>query len=109
MVRRLFHRVLLRPSDLPPSCADFEVIGAFNPAATLVDGQVVLLVRVAERPRQRSSRFTGLPRYCPERGVVIDWVAKRLLDLRDPRIARFKRTGLIRLPFISHLRLVYCG
>jgi predicted GH43/DUF377 family glycosyl hydrolase len=49
MVRRLFERLLLRPADFAPSRPDFEVIGAFNPAAVRVSNEVMLLVRVVER------------------------------------------------------------
>ena len=51
-LKRLFERVLLRPADLEPSRADFEVVGVFNPGAVRVNGEVLLLVRVAERPRE---------------------------------------------------------
>ena len=51
-LKRLFERVLLRPADLEPSRDDFEVVGVFNPGAVRVKDEVMLLVRVAERPRE---------------------------------------------------------
>jgi predicted GH43/DUF377 family glycosyl hydrolase len=109
MIRRLFERLLLRPADLKPSRDDFEVIGAFNPGATSVGGKVVVLVRVAERPRERRPGFTALPRWAPGQGLVVDWAADDDLVALDPRVVRGKSDGLVRLTFISHLQVVRCG
>lgn len=108
-VRRLSTRLLLRPEDMPASQDDFEVVGAFNPGAVRVAGEVVLLVRVAERPRKRRPGFTGLPRWDPSTGLTVDWVADAELDVVDPRVVRSKADGLVRLTFTSHLRVVRCG
>ena len=56
MVSRLSTNLLLRPEDVPPSHDDWEVIGTFNPGAVRFGDGVVLLVRVAERPRERNAR-----------------------------------------------------
>ena len=109
MIPRLATRLLLRPEDVPPSRADFEVIGVFNPGAVRADGEVVLLVRVAERPRERRPGFTGLPRWDPQRGLTVDWVPEADLDVVDARMVRRKADGLVRLTFTSHLRVVRCG
>ncbi len=109
-VPRLSTRLLLRPEDLPPTRDDFEVVGAFNPGAVrTADGEVVLLVRVAERPRDRRPGFTGLPRWDVADGLTIDWTPDAELDPIDPRVVRRKADGLVRLTFISHLRVVRCG
>jgi predicted GH43/DUF377 family glycosyl hydrolase len=108
MVRRSFERLLLRPDDLAPSREDFEVVGAFNPGAVAMGNEVVLLVRVAERPRERREGFTALPRWS-DASPVIDWVRDDELELVDPRVVRRKADGLIRLTFTSHLRVVHCG
>jgi predicted GH43/DUF377 family glycosyl hydrolase len=39
----------------------------------------------------------------------VDWVPDGELDPIDPRVVRRKRDGLVRLTFISHLRVVRCG
>ena len=62
-LKRLFERLLLRPADLEPSRDDFEVVGVFNPGAVRVNDEVILLVRVAERPREKRPGFTALPRW----------------------------------------------
>ena len=110
MAKRIRTNLLLRPEDLPPTDERFEVVGAFNPgAARTNDDEVVLLVRVAERSRERRPGFTGLPRWDPDLGLVIDWVPDTELDPIDPRVVRRRADGLVRLTFTSHLRVVRCG
>ncbi len=106
MLRRLFNVCLLRPEDLAPSRDDFQVLGAFNPGAIEMGGEVVLLVRVAERPVERRAGFTALPRWKPGSGIVVDWVADAELEPVDPRVVRYRSNGLTRLTFISHLRVI---
>jgi predicted GH43/DUF377 family glycosyl hydrolase len=106
--RRATHR-LLTPRDLPPSRDDFEVVGTFNPGAVLAGDEVVLMVRVAERPREQRPGFTGLPRWDPSLGVTVDWTPNHELDPIDPRVVRRRSDGRLRLTFLSHLRVVRCG
>lgn len=108
-VRRLSTRLLLRPEDVPASRADFEVVGVFNPGAVRAGDEVVLLVRVAERPRECRPGCTGLPRWDATDGLTIDWVPDVELDPIDPRVVRRKSDRLVRLTFTSHLRVVRCG
>ena len=108
-VRRLSTRLLLRPEDVPPSRDDFQVVGVFNPGAVRAADEVVLLVRVAERPRERRPGFTGLPRWDPAGGLTVDWVPDADLVPVDPRAVRRRADGLVRLTFTSHLRVVRCG
>ena len=117
---RLSTTLLLKPGDLPASRADFEVVGAFNPGAVLVtqtrrdaastlEDEVVLLVRVAERPRERRAGFLGLPRWDARRGLVVDWVSEAEWEFVDTRVVRRRADGIVRLTFTSHLRVVWCG
>ncbi len=106
---RLLTQLLLRPEDLPPSRPDFEVVGAFNPGAVQAGDEVVLLVRVAERPREPRPGFTGLPRWDRTAGLTVDWVRDEELLPIDPRVVMSKASGRVRLTFISHLRVVRCG
>src|SRR4051812_40403838 len=94
---RLATRLLLRPRDLPATREDFEVVSAFNPGAVRTSEGVVLLVRVAERPRERRPGFTGLPRWDPADGLTVDWVPDADLEPVDPRVVRRKIDGLLRL------------
>ncbi|MGC8640386.1 MAG: glycoside hydrolase family 130 protein [Isosphaeraceae bacterium] len=108
-LKRLFERLLLRPADIKPSRDDFEVVGVFNPGAINVNGEVILLVRVAERPRESRPGHTGLPRWTSGGELVVDWVPNDELKPVDPRVVQRKADGLIRLTFTSHLRMVRCG
>ncbi len=105
MIQRLYQKCLIRPEDVKPWRDDFEVVGTFNPGAIDLGDQVVLLVRVAQRPRERRRGFTALPRWDVREGLVIDWLATDDLEVLDPRVVRIKRTGLVRLTFISHLQV----
>jgi beta-1,2-mannobiose phosphorylase / 1,2-beta-oligomannan phosphorylase len=91
---------------LSPSQDGFEVIGAFNPGVVKTAGEIVLLVRVAERPSERRFGFSGLPRWDADRGTTIDWIADDELEWIDPRVVRCKCDGHTRLTFISHLKVV---
>jgi beta-1,2-mannobiose phosphorylase / 1,2-beta-oligomannan phosphorylase len=109
LLKRDYERLLLSPSDLKPSRDDFEVVGAFNPGAVVANGEVILLVRVAERPRERRQGYVALPRWSAENGLVIDWLGDDVVEPVDPRVVKRKGDGLVRLTFISHIRVVKCG
>jgi predicted GH43/DUF377 family glycosyl hydrolase len=102
-------RALLEPAQVEASHPELEVVGVFNPGAATYADQVVLLVRVAERPRERRPGYTGLPRFDPQNSVVIDWVPDDHLEIIDTRVVRRRDDGLLRLTFLSHLRVVHCG
>lgn len=106
---RLSTSLLLRPKDVPPSREDFEVVGVFNPGAVRVGDEVVLLVRVAERPKEKRPGFHGMPRWDPEHGLTVDWLHEHEHSPVDARVIRRKCDGLVRLTFNSHLRVVRCG
>jgi predicted GH43/DUF377 family glycosyl hydrolase len=109
LLNRHFEKLLLRPADLKPSREDSEVVGVFNPGAIRAGDEVILLVRVAERPRERRAGFTASPRWVPGEGLTIDWLADDAIEVLDPRVVRRKADGLVRLTFISHLRVIRCG
>lgn len=107
-LERGFNACLLRPADVPSSRPDMEVIGVFNPGAIQTDDGIVLLVRVAEQAAERRQGYTALPRWDAERrNYTIDWVRSEELAPVDIRVMRQKRDGLVRLTFISHLRVFY--
>ena len=107
MIPRLFNSCLIRPSDLPSSREDFEVLGVFNPGAILTKNGVMLLVRVAERPKERRRGYVALPRMdVASKALIVDWVREDEVVPRDQRLLHRKKDGLARLTFISHLRLL---
>jgi predicted GH43/DUF377 family glycosyl hydrolase len=106
MIERLATHLLLRPEDIRPSHPDWEVIGVFNPGVARHGDDTVILARVAERPREVRRGRTAHPRWSPVDGYVVDWVQNEHLESKDPRVMRHLHTGLVRLTFISHLRVV---
>lgn len=108
-IQRLLTRQLLDITQVTASREDFEVVGVFNPGAVRFGEEVVLLVRVAERPREIRPGFRGLPRWDVSQGLVVDWVPETQFESVDPRVVRGRADGLVRLTFISHLRVVLCG
>jgi predicted GH43/DUF377 family glycosyl hydrolase/glycosyltransferase involved in cell wall biosynthesis len=52
VVHRVKRNPLLAPEDVEPSQPGFEVISTINPGVAQVGAETVLLVRVAERPRE---------------------------------------------------------
>ena len=68
LLKRHFERLLLSPADLKPLRDDFEVVGVFNPGAIVAGGEVILLVRVAERPRERRAGLHGAAALGSRRG-----------------------------------------
>jgi predicted GH43/DUF377 family glycosyl hydrolase len=109
MIRRLFNACLCRPDDLRPSRDDLEIVGTFNPGAIAFGEEVVILARVAERPRERREGYTALPRWRSGAGLTVDWIANDEIDFLDARVVRRKRDGLVRLTFVSHLRVLHSG
>jgi len=104
MIKRISERLLLRPQDLKPLQDDFTVIGVFNPGAVMVNDEIVLLARVAEKPREHRPGFIGLPRWEPN-GIVVDWASEDELDRVDPRVVLHKSDHSLRLTSLSHLRV----
>jgi len=49
--RRLAENPLLTARDVPPSQPALEVVSVFNAATAVIEDEVILLLRVAERPR----------------------------------------------------------
>jgi len=49
--RRLAQNPLITPNDVRPSLPELEVVSVFNAATAKVGDEIVLLLRVAERPR----------------------------------------------------------
>jgi predicted GH43/DUF377 family glycosyl hydrolase len=106
MIERLATHLLLRPEDIRPSHPDWEVIGVFNPGVVRFGDETIVLSRVAERPLEQRKGWTAHPRWSADEGYVIDWMEDESLHCVDPRVTKHVDTGLVRLTFISHLRVV---
>ena len=97
---------LIRPADVKPSRDDFEVVCAFNAGCVCVGDEIVLMLRVAERPRCGTDELVALvldPDE-PSRGVRVLRFKKSVPDCQeiDSRVFRYK--GRPYLTSLSHLR-----
>ena len=107
MLTRNPHNPLLRPADVTPWQPDFEVIGAFNAGVTVYQNEILMLVRVAERPRTQIDGFVLCP-YLDDSGqLVIEQIAldDPEYDTSDPRLVFRRDSSQLLLTSMSHLRL----
>ena len=104
-VTRFAGNPIVTPASMPPSRPDFEVVCTFNAGAIRCRKETLMLVRVAERPKQEAG-CVSFPVLNPDTKEI---EVRRLsrndpeVDLSDPRAIRHKNT--IYLTSISHLRI----
>jgi len=97
---------IIEPKDIKPSRSDFEVIGVFNAGVARFKGEIILLLRVAERPISIHPDVVLVGIYDAEQG---DIVTKKFSkndssnDFSDPRLI-FTPTETY-LTSVSHLRV----
>ncbi len=106
LVERFAENPLITPADVVPSRSDYEVIGTFNAGAVEYDGQILLLLRVAERPLDKSADEQVAPILDPASGEVRCFRVKNDdpdVEVLDSRGFNYK--GKLYLTSISHLRL----
>ncbi len=106
MIKRSEKNPLISPCDVKPSRPDFEVVCTFNAGVARYKGEVILLVRVAEIPKNNNPAVVLVPIYSAKEGRLII----RKFDRKDKSIdysdSRFVRTEERQfLTSISHLRL----
>jgi len=97
---------ILTPAMVQPSRPDLEVVGVFNPGVARHDGDVVLLLRVAEAPREGPADSVASPVYhADSRHLEIKrWsLDAEGIDVSDPRSITVD--DHIWLTSISHLRV----
>ena len=110
-VERYSGNPILGPQDVPPSHPDWEVIAAFNAGVARVGAEVVLLLRVAERPRQLDPQLCRVPVF--EAGADEGRLQPKLVlrefsrsdprnDFSDPRVIGTPQG--MHLTSMSHLR-----
>jgi len=100
------HNPIIRPQDVKPSRRDFEVIGVLNAGVTRLGDDIILLLRVAERPvnEDQGTVRTSVYDVVDDRLVIIDFSkSDPETDFSDPRL--IVRSGQTYLTSISHLRL----
>lgn len=115
-IERSVSNPLITPQDVNPSFPDWEVLGVFNAGVAEYDGEVILLLRVAERPRQTDSQHVLVPvlevsSQSPDTDakpaakiVKVDRHDPNF-DFSDPRVIRGRDGTTLYLTSISHLRV----
>jgi len=104
-LQRLEQNPLIVPADVTPSRPDFRVVGVFNAGAARCGDEVVLLLRIAEAPRQIERDWLAAPIHDPQSGEIrVVRVRKDDPDVvfRDQRVFHYR--GQFHLTSISHLR-----
>src|SRR3954471_7312784 len=101
------HNPLIKPSDVKPSRPDFEVIGAFNAGVTRYKDQVILLLRVAERPINTDKDWVAYPVMDANSDISISRVPRNdaRYNLTDSRLIVDTQQEQVLLTSISHIRL----
>lgn len=103
--RRAPENPILTPAMVQPSRPDLDVVGVFNPGVIRHDGEVLLLLRVAEAPRGEAGEVVA-PVYNADTGQLDTRRWSRDadgVDTSDPRIV--VADGRTWLTSISHLRV----
>ena len=102
---------LVTPEMVSPWLPGFRVVGTYNAGVARYQGEVLLLLRVAEKPPEAEPGFVNVPVLVCKRGA---WeVETRKLSLDDPRydfsdprkILDREAGNYVFLTGISHLRL----
>lgn len=97
---------IIKPKDVRPSRKDFEVIGVFNAGVARLNDEVLLLLRVAEKPISPSPQLFLAAIYDISEGdIVLREFSKDdpENDFSDPRLIVSR--GETYLTSISHLKL----
>jgi beta-1,2-mannobiose phosphorylase / 1,2-beta-oligomannan phosphorylase len=105
IAKRFTNNPILVPAAVHPSHAGLNVECLLNPGAFEYDGKTWLLMRVAERPKQKEGKIS-LPVMDNGKIKILKFdKADPLLDCSDPRVIIYKGNGY--LTTLSHLRLAY--
>jgi len=105
LARRFPQNPLLRPSDLKPSRPDWQIEGLMNPGVFRFNGQICLLVRVAERPAPHAGHVSfPILSGSGDAQVLQFELDDPRLDASDPRVLCYD--GVHYLTTLSHLRVL---
>ncbi len=98
---------LITPNSFKPSRPDFEIVGTFNAGAATYKGEVLLLVRVAERPIQTDPNIVLCPYLAVDGELILKTIPRHdeRYDTSDSRLVIDRLTGSTLLTSISHIRL----
>ncbi|MNO31329.1 Beta-1,4-mannooligosaccharide phosphorylase [compost metagenome] len=101
---------LITPADVKPFHNDFEVIGAFNAGIASYKGEVLMLLRVAERPISKDPKIVKAPIYNPDTNEleILDLnTDDERFDFSDPRVIKNKSASATfqYLTSLSYIRI----
>jgi predicted GH43/DUF377 family glycosyl hydrolase len=99
-------KLIIRKEHIKPSRPDFEVIGAFNPGSIVFENEIILLVRVAERPIQNDDENYLVPIFDSENNkIFIKKIKKNSpnYNFSDKRVITNRTQNY--LTSISHFRV----
>ena len=105
IAKRFAENPLLSPTDLPPSREGLEITCLLNPGVFQFEGKTWLIVRVAERPKQKEN-IISFPILTETGAIEIIEIPMDdpELDASDARVINYK--GVDYLTTLSHLRLL---
>jgi predicted GH43/DUF377 family glycosyl hydrolase len=105
-VNRCLENPVIEPSNIPASQENFEVIGVFNAGVSRVGDEVILLLRIAEKPLSNDPNVVLATVYDANKGDIVMKefsTEDKANDFSDPRlIIRGKETYLTS---ISHFKV----
>ena len=105
LAQRFIENPLLSTADIPPSRAGLEITCLLNPGVFQFEGKTWLIVRVAERPKQKENSIS-FPILTETGAIEIIEIPTDgpELDASDARVINYK--GVDYLTTLSHLRLL---
>ena len=71
MLNRIKNEVVLKMKDFEPSDSRMEIVGVFNPGVALLGDEIVLLVRVAESPKDQRKGYLAATRVNVAKGKPV--------------------------------------
>jgi beta-1,2-mannobiose phosphorylase / 1,2-beta-oligomannan phosphorylase len=109
-VYRYEENPLVTPADVKPHRPDFEVIGAFNAGVAKFNDEIIMLLRVAERPISDDPNIVKSPIYNSETNEleILEFsLNDPTYDFSDPRVIRKDgdTTGFDYLTSLAYLRI----
>jgi predicted GH43/DUF377 family glycosyl hydrolase len=106
LVERFQNNPLITPDQVKPSRDDYEVICAFNPGVIKFNDQTILMLRVAERPKDKRPSEEIAPIYNPHTDKIEHLRIDRDSEsLQVPDSRGFYYRDQTYLTSISHLRI----
>ncbi len=108
-IDRYIKNPIITPKSVLASRKDFEVIGAFNAGVTILNGETILILRIAERPINKDNKSIKVPFLDDNLDLKIKTIKTNdaNYDFSDSRAIHRKdsSSAFEYLTSISHLRI----